>query len=84
MAKECLWYDGIERCYWQLDFDPNGLDHGQVIEKAKKQLKKFFGLCGRHLENAIEAVFLIDLDSLEKVKDNEQEDYRAHILCARG
>ena len=84
MAKECLWYDGIERCYWQLDFDPNELDKGQVIEKAERQLKKLFGLHGRHLRNAIEGVFLMDLDRLEKVKEDALGDYRSHILCARG
>ena len=54
-----------------LDFDPNGLRDWQVIESAKKQLENCFGLYGEDLERAVETVYLIDIDNLEKVKQNE-------------
>ena len=71
MPKECLWYDGDQGCYHLLDFDPDGLQDWQVIEEAKKQLEDCFGLYGADLDKAVETVYLIDVDSLEKVKQNE-------------
>ena len=71
MAKECLWYDGVQGCYHLLDFDPNGLSNQQVIVNAVKQLEDCFGLYGEDLEKAMETVYLIDVDSLEKVRKNE-------------
>lgn len=71
VTKECLWYDGVQVCYYLLNFDPNGLVDWQIIENAKKQLEDCFGLYGKDLEKAMETVYLIDVDSLEKVKKNE-------------
>ena len=71
VTKECLWYDGVQGCYYLLNFDPNGLVDWQIIENAKKQLEDCFGLYGKDLEKAMETVYLIDVDSLEKVKKNE-------------
>ena len=68
MSKECLWYDGVQGCYHLLDFDPNGLEDWQVIEKVKKQLEDCFGLYSEDLEKAMETVYLIDVDKLERVK----------------
>lgn len=69
MAKECLWYDGVEGCYHLLDFDPNGLDNCRIIENAKKQLEERFGLYGEDLKKAIKTVYLIDIDHLEWMKN---------------
>ena len=71
MPKECLWYDGFRGCYHLLDFDPNGLSDRQIIEDAEKQLEDCFGLYGADLEKAMQTVYLIDVDSLERVKENE-------------
>ena len=71
MSKECLWYDGVRGCYHSLDFDPNGLSDWQIVEDAKKQLEDCLGLFGEDLEKAMETVYLIDVDNLEKVKKNE-------------
>ena len=70
MPKECLWYDGVQGCYHLLDFDPNGLRDWQIIKGVKKQLEDCFGLYGQDLEKAMETVYLIDVDNLEKVKKN--------------
>jgi len=71
VAKECLWYDGVRGCYHLLDFDPNGLGCGQIMKNAKKQLEDCFGLYGRDLEKAMKTVYLIDVDRLAKVKEDE-------------
>ena len=39
-------------------------------ERAKKQLEDCFGLDGEDLEKAMETVYLIDIDSLKKLKKN--------------
>ena len=70
MSKECVWYDGVEGCYHLLAFDPNGLRNWQVVEKARKQLEDCFGLYGKDVDRATEAVYLMDVDSLEKLKEN--------------
>ena len=71
MSKECLWYDGVRGCYHLLDFDPNGLRDWQIIKNVTKQLEDCFGLYGEDLEKAMETVYLMDVESLEKVKKNE-------------
>jgi len=71
MAQECLWYDGVQGCYHLLDFDPNGLKIRQIVQNAKKLLEDCFGLYGEDLEKAMETVYLLDVDSLRRVKTNE-------------
>ena len=71
MAQECLWYDGVQGCYHLLDFDPNGLKIRQIVQIAKKLLEDCFGLYGEDLEKAMETVYLLDVDSLRRVKTNE-------------
>ena len=66
MTKECLWYDGEHSVYNLLDFDPNELTKEQIIEKAKDYFDNI-GIFGEAVDKALETIYLIDIDYLEKV-----------------
>lgn len=68
MQKECVWYNGDGQ-YELLDFDPNGLTKEQVMEKAKEELRKLFCINNEDFEKAKETLYLINVESLQKVRD---------------
>ena len=66
MTKECLWYNGELSCYELLDFDPNGLSKEELIEEAKSKLI-MKGFDYKDLDKALETLYLLDVDNLERV-----------------
>jgi hypothetical protein len=71
MAKECLWYNGEMGQYELLDFDPNGLTKQQIIEKAKQELRKKYSFTDDDIHRAMESLYLLDIDSLDKLRESE-------------
>ena len=69
MNKECLWYNGEVSCYELLDFDPNGLTKDEIINKAWEILVRKYGFNDmEERDKAMETLYLLDVDNLEKVK----------------
>jgi hypothetical protein len=73
MTKECLYYNGEFGCYNLLDFDPNGLTNRELIIKIKKDLEKK-GFSREDIIKEIEAVYLIDINNLEKIMPENRGD----------
>lgn len=84
MTKECLWYNGEMGQYELLDFDPNGLTRQQIIKKAKEELKKRYGFTREDLNRAIESLYLLDINSLDKLKDTKQKEPYGYQVVIEG
>ncbi len=65
MVKECLFYNGELGFYEVLDFNPNGVSKKQLKEKILKALDEK-GISGKDADKALETVYLIDIENLEK------------------
>jgi hypothetical protein len=67
MSVECLWYDGESVCYHLLDFDPEGLSEGQVVQEARRSLIGIGLLCDRDERKMLESLYLLDTSTLKSV-----------------
>lgn len=66
MTKECLWYNGAMGIYELLDFNPDGLEKENIIEKAWK-LVKMYGFSEDEKAKVLKTLYLIDIEALKRV-----------------